>query len=353
MTMLELERISKSFGAAQVLREVSLCVRGGEFLTVVGPSGCGKSTLLRVAAGLLEPDSGEVRLDGVCINGWEPSRRDVAMVFQNYALYPHLSVERNLAFPLENARLSREVIRARVQESAALLGLSSLLARKPAELSGGQMQRVALGRAIVRNPRFFLFDEPLSNLDPRLRGELRVEIAALQRRLAIPTLYVTHDQAEALSLGSRVCVLCEGRVEQVASPREVWEQPASTRVATLLGSPSMNLLRLPLAGGRAELGGFRFEGARFEGATEVVLGLRPHELLPGNDLEGCVEWVEEQGDRQVVEGLFGPHRLRLAGPFRPGLARGERIGIGLRDVPCHWFEAQTGLRLPSEPPRNR
>jgi len=345
MTILELERISHRFGTAEVLREVSLRVEGAEFLTVVGPSGCGKSTLLRVAAGLLEPDSGEVRLDGTCVNGWEPRRRDVAMVFQNYALYPHLSVERNLAFPLENARLPREAIRARVRECAALLGLGELLARKPAELSGGQMQRVALGRAIVRNPRYFLFDEPLSNLDPRLRGELRIEIAALQRRLAIPTLYVTHDQAEALSLGSRVCVLCAGRVEQVGSPREVWEQPASTRVATLLGSPAMNLLRLPLAGRRAQLGAIEFETPELAGEAEIVLGLRPHELLPGADLELRVEWVEEQGDRKVVEASIGEQRMRLSGEFPAGVVRGAQLGIALRDAPRHWFHPRTGARL--------
>ncbi len=345
MTILELARISHRFGAAEVLHEVSLRVEGAEFLTVVGPSGCGKSTLLRIAAGLLEPDAGEVRLDGVCVNGWEPRRRDVAMVFQNYALYPHLSVERNLSFPLENARLSREAIRARVRESAALLGLSELLARKPAELSGGQMQRVALGRAIVRNPRFFLFDEPLSNLDPQLRGELRLEIAALQRRLAIPTLYVTHDQAEALSLGSRVCVLCAGRVEQVGSPREVWDAPASTRVATLLGSPAMNLLRLPLEGGCARLGAFRFEPPPLQGESEIVLGLRPHELAPGGDVEARVVWVEEQGDRRVLEVAIDDQRLRLAGDFPEGVSAGSLLSIGLRAAPRHWFHPHSGARL--------
>jgi multiple sugar transport system ATP-binding protein len=345
MTRLELDRISRRFGANAVLREVSLEVAGAEFLTVIGPSGCGKSTLLRVAAGLLEPDSGEVRLDGACVNGWEPSRRDVAMVFQNYALYPHLTVERNLSFPLENARLARATVRARVRESAELLGLSGLLGRKPAELSGGQMQRVALGRAIVRNPRYFLFDEPLSNLDPGLRGELRGEIAALQRRLAIPTLYVTHDQAEALSLGSRVCVLCEGRVEQVASPREVWERPASTRVATLLGSPAMNLLRLPLAQGRVQLGAWSCQAPPLPGESEVVLGLRPHELAPGGDLALEVAWVEEQGDRRVVEGILGTQRLRAAGAFPGTSAAGGTLSIGLAGVQRHWFHPRSGQRL--------
>jgi ABC-type sugar transport system ATPase subunit len=345
MTHLELERISHAFGGTPVLREVSLAVEGAGFLTVVGPSGCGKSTLLRVVAGLLEPDSGEVRIDGARVNGWEPRRRDVAMVFQNYALYPHHSVERNLAFPLESAGLSRAAIRERVRASAELLGLAPLLARKPAQLSGGQMQRVALGRAIVRNPRLFLFDEPLSNLDPRLRGELRVEIAALQRRLAIPTLYVTHDPAEALSLGSRVCVLCEGRVEQLASPREVWERPASTRVATLLGSPAMNLLRLPLRGSDVELGGLRMRAPAAPGETGIVLGLRPHEIGAGDELELRVVWVEEQGDRRVVEAELGEQRLRLCGSFPQALAPGDALRVGLSDVPRHWFHARTGARL--------
>ena len=345
MALLELDHIRHSFGSTAVLNDVSLRVEGGEFMTVVGPSGCGKSTLLRIAAGLVEPDSGDVRLDGERVNGWEPRRRDVAMVFQNFALYPHLSVARNLAFPLENAGLPRETIRARVRESAQLLGLTPLLARKPAELSGGQMQRVALGRAIVRNPRLFLFDEPLSNLDPQLRGELRVEIAALQKRLSIPTLYVTHDQAEALSLGTRVCVLWQGRVEQIGSPREVWERPASVRVATLLGSPPMNLLRLPLLSGGCELGGFRFEAPRLEGESEILLGLRPHEIGPGEDLELRLEWIEEQGDRRVLEGSISGQRMRLAGSFQGVLAPPAGLRVGLRGVPRHWFHPRTGLRV--------
>ncbi|MBK7641934.1 MAG: ABC transporter ATP-binding protein [Planctomycetes bacterium] len=345
MTRLELDRISHRLGTTQVLREVSLAVEHGEFVTVVGPSGCGKSTLLRVAAGLIEPDAGALRLDGVEVNGWEPRRRDVAMVFQNYALYPHLSVERNLAFPLENARLSREAIRERVRASAELLGLGPLLARKPAELSGGQMQRVALGRAIVRDPRYFLFDEPLSNLDPRLRAELRVEIAALQRRLGIPTLYVTHDQAEALSLGSRVCVMWEGALEQVGSPREVWERPTSTRVATLLGSPAMNLLRLRIEAGRAVLGDLRLEVPPTARGNQIVLGIRPHELELGGELQLQVEWIEEQGDRQVLEGSVGQQRLRVVGALGNGLKPGSSIGIRLGSARRHWFEAGSGKRI--------
>ncbi len=345
MSVFELIAIGKRFGTAEILREVSLRVDSGEFLTVVGPSGCGKSTLLRIAAGLVEPSSGEVRLDGVVVNGWEPPRRDVAMVFQNYALYPHLTVERNLAFPLENARVPREAIRARVRECAALLGLGELLARKPAQLSGGQMQRVALGRAIVRNPRLFLFDEPLSNLDPRLRAELRSEIAALQRRLAITTLYVTHDQAEALSLGTRVCVLWEGRVEQVGTPREVWEQPASVRVAGLIGSPAMNLLRLPVARGTVRLGSLELLPPDAAGRTEVLLGLRAHELGPGNDLEVVLERIEEQGDRRLLECSFEGTKVRALGDFRELPARGGRLGLRLRGVPLHWFDPGNGRRI--------
>ena len=345
MSVLELVSIGKRIGEQAILRDVDLRVASGEFLTVVGPSGCGKSTLLRIVAGLVEPSAGEVRLDGVLVNAWEPHRRDVAMVFQNYALYPHLTVERNLAFPLENARVPRQEIRSRVRECAAMLGLGELLARKPAQLSGGQMQRVALGRAIVRNPRLFLFDEPLSNLDPRLRTELRGEIAALQRRLAITTLYVTHDQAEALSLGSRVCVLWQGAVEQVGTPREVWERPASVRVAELIGSPAMNLLRLPRVDGRVRLGRLDLAAPLGGDPAEILLGVRAHEFRPGRALELCVERVEEQGDRRLVEGLLEGRRVSVLGGYSPRPEVGASLFLDLDPAALHWFDPRTGRRL--------
>jgi multiple sugar transport system ATP-binding protein len=242
MATVSLERIRKDYGRQAALREVSFEVRDGEFVSLVGPSGCGKSTVLQIIAGLEEPTAGIVRIDAVDVTARSPGERDIAMVFQSYALYPHLDVAHNLSFPLENARLPKAEIEARVRETAQLLELSDYLRRKPRELSGGQRQRVALGRALVRKPKVFLFDEPLSNLDAALRIQVRTELKLLHARLHATFVYVTHDQAEAMTLSDRIVVMGRGEVRQIGPPREIYEAPNSRFVAELFGSPKINVV---------------------------------------------------------------------------------------------------------------
>ncbi len=344
MARLELRGITKRFGAQVVLPSVDLRVEDGEFLVLVGPSGCGKSTLLRIVAGLVEPDGGELLLDGRSALDLGPRERDVAMVFQNYALYPHMSVAKNLAFPLRMRGVARDAARARVAETAALLGLGELLERKPGTLSGGQMQRVALGRALIRDPRLFLFDEPLSNLDAQLRGELRAEIARLHRRLGITTIYVTHDQAEAMTLGSRVAVLRAGAIEQQGSPLEVFARPATRFVAGFIGSPAMNLVEGTLAGGRFQVGALEVP-VPFVGQGPAVLGIRPHEVALGGPLELEVREVEHLGVQTVVTLDFGGQALRLSREGHLDPRPGGRLAVGLPPGNLHAFDARSGERL--------
>lgn len=293
MAAITISSLSKRFdGAARpALSELSLDVADGELLVLVGPSGCGKSTALRIIAGLEHASSGRVLLDGEDLTHVAPQDRDVAMVFQGYALYPHLTVRENMAFPLKMRRVPHATREAKVKEIAELVGLSDKLGRLPAELSGGERQRVAMGRAIVREPKVFLFDEPLSNLDAKLRGELRVELAALVKRLGVTSVYVTHDQAEAMTMADRVAVMHAGRLQQVAAPRVVYETPANEFVATFVGTPAMNLLRLPRDGvavaSEAAKIGFRpehvtfdpCEGARIDAQVIAAESLGPQTLV--------------------------------------------------------------------------
>jgi multiple sugar transport system ATP-binding protein len=242
MTRIRLENIWKTFGSATVIKRLDLTIEDGEFFTFVGPSGCGKSTILNMIAGLEPVSGGLIFFDDTPVNLFSPKERDVAMVFQSYALYPHMSVYENISFPLRMKKSPENIINAEVKRTAALLGLGNLLGRKPKELSGGQRQRVALGRAIIRRPKVFLMDEPLSNLDPQLRGDMRIELKRLHNELGITTVYVTHDQAEAMSLSDRIAVLSEGTIQQCDTPREVYRYPANTFVAGFIGSPPMNLL---------------------------------------------------------------------------------------------------------------
>ena len=284
MAQLELERVSKKFGSTTILQSMDLTVDPGEFLVVVGPSGCGKSTLLRLVAGLEPLTSGEVRIDGRCVNKLSPKARGVAMVFQNYALYPHMTVRDNMAFGLKLAKLPENEIARRVTEAGKILQLGDLLDRKPHQLSGGQKQRVAMGRAMVRQPSIFLFDEPLSNLDAQLRVQMRAEIAALHRRLKSTVVYVTHDQTEAMTLANRIVVMRGGAIEQVDAPMELYRNPATRFVASFIGSPSMNFL--PVSAFPAGTGGFQAEtiGFRPEHSEFVPTGsLRRAPLVSGSD----------------------------------------------------------------------
>ena len=278
---IEVSHVRRVFGAHAAVDDLSLDVASGELCVLLGPSGCGKSTTLRCIAGLESVDAGEIRFDGRVVNDLDPAQRDVAMVFQNYALYPHLSVANNVAFPLHMRRVPRRERERRVADALHTLGLDELAARRPKELSGGQQQRVALARALVREPKVFLFDEPLSNLDARLRLELRQEIKALHLRLGVTMLWVTHDQAEAMSLGDRLVVLDRGRLQQTGTPIEVFERPANRFVAGFVGSPPMSFVTVPVTAGRCRA--LTHEFAIDSSAPSVDVGIRPHGLRLDGD----------------------------------------------------------------------
>jgi len=286
MTEVSLREVRKSYGDLEVIHGIDMEIKDGEFIVIVGPSGCGKSTLLRMIAGLEQITGGEVSIGGRVVNNLEPKDRDIAMVFQNYALYPHMSVYQNMAYGLKIRRMSKEEIDQRVQKAAKTLELSQLLQRKPRQLSGGQRQRVAMGRAIVREPAVFLFDEPLSNLDAKLRVQMRLEIKKLQRQLGTTSIYVTHDQVEAMTLADRLIVMNAGVAEQIGSPLEVYDHPATTYVASFIGSPAMNFLPAKLSAG-GSLGADTLVHGRFVAAdADVTLRLpgtakcKPGDVLP-------------------------------------------------------------------------
>jgi len=339
MASIRLDGVEKAFAPGQhALRRVDLEIADGERLALVGPSGSGKSTLLRIIAGLEQPTSGRVVIDGQDVTDVPPERRDLAMVFQSYALYPHKTVRDNLAFGLRVRGAAREDIESRVNATAASLGLSPLLQRLPAQLSGGQRQRVALGRAIVRAPRAFLFDEPLSNLDPRLRGDTRAELIELHARLRATMIYVTHDQEEAMTLGQRIAVLREGSIEQVADPGDVYNRPATTFVAQFIGSPPMNLIDLDQPGLRDQINAP--PGA-------AVVGLRPHDVRlarEGGLVRGTVQLVEPIGAAQIVHvRADGTRVLAVAAP-QLEFARGDEVAVFADPQRLHFFDA-AGRRL--------
>ena len=315
---------------------------------LVGASGSGKSTALRMLAGLEDVDEGTVEIGGEDVSGVEPKKRDIAMVFQSYALYPHMSVAQNMAFSLKLRGASTEDVRRRVEEAASLLELTPYLDRKPRALSGGQRQRVAMGRAIVREPAVFLMDEPLSNLDAKLRVETRANLAALQRRLGTTTLYVTHDQVEAMTMGHRVAVLSDGRLQQCDTPRTLYERPANTYVAGFIGSPAMNLVPASRTGSTVDLGGIALPVPAAAPAS-VVVGLRPEALVPDGPLELLVELVEELGADAYVYGsaeIAGRRRLVVRTDARSTPAVGQRIRVGLRSpADVHVFDAASGVRV--------
>jgi sn-glycerol 3-phosphate transport system ATP-binding protein len=331
-----------------VIHGVDAEIADGEFIVIVGPSGCGKSTLLRMVAGLEEISGGEIAIGGRVVNDVEPAERDIAMVFQNYALYPHMSVYDNMAYGLKIARVPREEIDARVKKAAGILQLGELLARKPRQLSGGQRQRVAMGRAIVRQPQVFLFDEPLSNLDAKLRAQTRIEIRKLHAELGTTSLFVTHDQVEAMTLAQRMMVMNKGVMEQFGTPESVYARPATTFVAGFIGSPPMNLLA-----GRADGSAFALPAAALAlpvpapRGGELVLGVRPeHASVAADGWPLRVELVEMLGAERLVHGRLGdtPFTLRIDGTA-PVPESGRTVGLRVAPEHLHWFDAGTGTRV--------
>ncbi|MBB4017531.1 multiple sugar transport system ATP-binding protein [Chelatococcus caeni] len=318
MSSVELSGVVKRYGTVEVVHGIDLAVAPREFVVLVGPSGCGKSTTLRMVAGLEEISQGTVAIDGRVVNRVAPKDRDVAMVFQNYALYPHLNVAENIAFGLRVRRERNEVVTAAVAEAAAILGLSDYLDRKPADLSGGQRQRVAMGRAIVRRPQVFLFDEPLSNLDAKLRTQMRAEIKRLHRRLGVTSLYVTHDQVEAMTLADRIVIMNGGRIEQVGSPMEVFHKPANTFVASFIGSPPMNLIEAVIGTVEGRPVGVLAEGTtvplparalpQASDGRPIILGVRPEAIGLGAGASGIaceIDLVEPLGSEALLHGRVG------------------------------------------------
>jgi sn-glycerol 3-phosphate transport system ATP-binding protein len=338
MASIQLKHLIKRYGAGaktvNVLHGIDATIEDGEFIVIVGPSGCGKSTLLRMIAGLEEVSEGDIWIGDRIVNQLEPAQRDIAMVFQNYALYPHMTVFDNMAYGLKIANVAKAEIQARVDKAAGILELGHLLQRKPRELSGGQRQRVAMGRAIVRQPQVFLFDEPLSNLDAKLRAQTRLEIQKLHRELGITSLFVTHDQVEAMTLAQRMMVMNGGVVEQFGTPEEVYNRPATTFVASFMGAPPMNLL-------------LKVPGV----PNGLVLGVRPEhmQVLPGpggSGWSGEVEALEMLGAERLVYVRVGEERLivRIDESAQPP-AIGAHVVVTARADRLHWFNAQTGLRV--------
>ena len=333
MAALSFRDVKKSYAGLQVIHGVTTEVKDGEFVVIVGPSGCGKSTLLRMVAGLEAISSGEIEIGGRVVNQLEPKDRDIAMVFQNYALYPHMSVYENMSYGLRIKGFSRQEIETRVQKAAAILELKPFLQRKPGHLSGGQRQRVAMGRAIVREPAVFLFDEPLSNLDAKLRVQMRAELQGLHRRLGTTSLYVTHDQVEAMTLAQRMIVMNAGRAEQIGAPLEVYARPATTFVASFIGSPPMNLIPEQREG------------------RAVLFGIRPEHLEPCAESEAKmvveVDLIEPLGADTLVYGhLASNPAARVAARLgAAAYARAGRLPLRYDPAQVHYFDAGTGARL--------
>ena len=358
MAQVSLKNIRKIYpNGAEALTPSSFDIGDGEFVVLVGPSGCGKSTLLRMVAGLEEITEGELTINGRVMNDVDPADRDIAMVFQNYALYPHMSVRKNIAYGLKNRKTPKDVIERKVAEAAAMLNLNEYLDRKPSQLSGGQRQRVAMGRAIVRDPKVFLFDEPLSNLDAKLRTQLRAELKALHQRLGATFIYVTHDQVEAMSLADRIIIMNAGRVEQIGTPMDLYLRPASRFVADFIGSPAMNVVEGTVTEDRRGLLVDGSRDIRFAGeipasaGAQIAMGIRPEHL--SMDASGAaqfhleVDFVEQLGADTVVHGTVSgtsvPLAVRLSGVQQHG--SGEMLELGCAADQLHLFDLSSGQRL--------
>jgi multiple sugar transport system ATP-binding protein len=354
MASLTIKAITKAFGRIQALSSVDLDMEDGEFCVLLGPSGCGKSTLLNIVAGLIPQDAGSVLFNGQSVDHLAPRERDVAMVFQSYALYPHMTVAQNLAFGLRMRGASKSIIEERVREAAGLLGILDLLKRKPRELSGGQRQRVAMGRALVRRPSLFLLDEPLSNLDARLRANVRVELKRIHRQIKGTIVYVTHDQVEAMTLGDKVVVMRAGKIHQIGSPDEIYSSPADKFVATFIGSPEMNIYRGKLLSRDSRP---YFQGSSFSFdlsgrelpviEEEIEVGLRPEDIAISPNthsmLQARVEMVSNLGSEMLVHVRLGEETLTLCAPKDTAVQPGETISLTIDPQKIHVFHKERRL----------
>ncbi len=341
-----LEGVVKRHGATTVLHGVDLAIAPGEFFVLLGPSGSGKTTTLRILAGLESVSEGRVLMDGVDVTTQQPGERDVAMVFQSYALYPHMTVAENIGFPLKMVGTPRARLDEAVVAAAAKVGIDHLLARTPGQLSGGQQQRCALARAIVRQPRLFLLDEPLSNLDAKLRLETRLELHRLQRSLGVTTVYVTHDQEEAMTLADRFAVFIEGRIVQVGTPREVYATPQTVDVAGFIGTPPMNLLPARWDGDAVVIDGARLPVGRTGGPREVTLGVRPADLrIAERGLPAIVERVEDLGDSAIVSFVAADRLLKQKSDRLPDVREGDAVRLAFAPDAAQFFDPGSGARL--------
>ncbi|MDA9929792.1 sn-glycerol-3-phosphate ABC transporter ATP-binding protein UgpC [Alphaproteobacteria bacterium] len=361
MAEVQISKLTKRFGTTVAVQDFDLTIKNSEFVVFVGPSGCGKSTTLRMIAGLEEISSGDIAIDGMVVNNVHPKKRDIAMVFQNYALYPHLNVFDNISFGLRARKMSKAEIKSRTNEAAEILGLEDLLARRPGELSGGQKQRVAMGRAIVRKPKVFLFDEPLSNLDAKLRHKMRAEMKLLHQQVRTTTIYVTHDQVEAMTLADRIVIMCDGRVEQVGTPDEVYKKPASQFVAGFIGSPAMNFVAGTVEGSGTKKILKTDDGSMLaipkcpaEAGQRLTLGFRPEHIVLDQvsarpklalALSATSSVIEPMGHETIVTCAadFGEITIKITEEIKPTV--GQSIPFHVSADKVHFFHGETGQRL--------
>lgn len=355
MSEIKLKNVVKKYGALQVVHGINLDIEEGEFVVLLGPSGCGKTTTLRMVAGLEDVSEGELLIGGTVVNELAPKDRGVAMVFQNYALYPHMTVRQNMEFALRPMKLSKDEVENRINETAGVLGLGELLQRRPSQLSGGQRQRVAMGRAMVRTPDVFLFDEPLSNLDAKLRTQVRWEIGKLHKRLGATVLYVTHDQVEAMTLADKIVIMRDGCVEQVGTPEQVYASPNSIFVATFIGSPSMNLIETRVVDGILQGDGLSVPiedvfSTRLHNGQLITIGVRPIDIKrvhenSANAVSAIVEVTEYLGTEVLLDLRVGPHELVAQFPVEHRAEPGESIHISFNSGSIHMFDTGTGLAM--------
>ena len=349
MAKINLNNIKKSFGKNTVIQDLSVDINDGELIVIVGPSGCGKSTLLRMIAGLEEVNSGDIVINDKNVNNLEPMERNIAMVFQNYALYPHMTVFENMSYGLKIQKTPKDEINSRVKEAAEILELSELLERKPNQLSGGQRQRVAMGRAIVRKPDVFLFDEPLSNLDAKLRVQMRLEIKKLQRKLNVTSLYVTHDQVEAMTLADKMIVMNEGNVEHIGTPLDVYQQPKSLFTAQFIGSPAMNILKGTADGNEIKIGDFKIKSENSY-SGEVNFGIRPEHLTIDDNgpIKAAVEFIELIGSNTLIHCRIKNSNevivVNIPGIIQENLSRKE-IKLNFDQSKIHLFNTKDNSRI--------